>query len=200
MRRIAAALAALLAGCSGSAQPTAFDAAPDRVIGGDASEADAAPDAPADAETDAPMPVDAGRDSGPVEAEVEAGPPGEMDAGRDAGVSDGGAPTFECDVYAQDCPEHYACRFRVGERGTVCVNPVGRLSRGSSCTSTGQCAPGLQCLSTWGGGDPHCARLCNSDEQCADLSPWTCIMDDDITGPDLETGEMLPVYPDGTCG
>lgn len=170
--------AVLLAGCSGGGMTMAVDAAQDRDVGGDASAADAAPDGPTDAGTDAPMPVDAGRDTG-----TDAGP---VDSGNDAGA------VYECDVVEQDCAEGEACRFRLGERGTVCMEDTGNKRQGDDCSALGECEVGLQCI------DHFCREPCRGDGDCGSL--WDgpeleCMPAGDLESPNAEASESLPIYP-----
>lgn len=192
--RVALLAAATAAGCGGSGELAAVDGAmPDRVIGGDASEADAAPDGPTDAGIDAPMPVDAGRDAG-TDAGRDADP---IDSGTDAGA------VYECDIVEQDCVEGEACRFRLGERGTVCTEDTGAKWQGDHCQSMGECSEGLQCMAA--GVPLSCRRPCRVDSDCGvkwDGGELDCRPPPPgLMAPDSDGDEWFDINPDpfGIC-
>lgn len=153
-----AAVAAALAGCSGSASRTSFG------------------DSPADAAT--PDPIKSSPDAGPPVAPV--GDASAPDAPDDCvRASPGGA----CGLVPQcGCAATETCDVK-DTGGTVECVAAGKAAMGRACTSTAGCAKGLTCV----GGTCH-AYCVDAGSACGQLGTGACIQlqDNGIDVPNLK--------------
>ncbi len=82
-----------------------------------------------------------------------------------------GELAIDCDIYAQDCPEHMTC---IGDLEPYCA-AHGGVAEGDPCYATNDCLPGLTCIGSTEDDGFVCTPYCNlndaAEKACSTLCP-----------------------------
>ncbi|MDC0721748.1 hypothetical protein [Nannocystis bainbridge] len=131
--------------------------------------------------------------------QFESGPTtdGPSGPGTTTGDDEEPPPVVECDPLAQSCPDGQACSLVGGD--FVCIEVAIAGAAGDACQGSGECGPGLVCLSAVALGDCEAGSCCSSLCEVSDTSAQ-CGSASEVCAPVFSGDNVPPMWADyGVC-